>query len=579
MGSKQTAEVLSSESTLNRRLRDLRTLASSLKRSGNAALNSCQAIIENRHTDLNVVEFFSGLPEDEKHYWVSSLYACLMPEADRRRLAAYFTPPHLAHYAIETLIKAGIKPGIHSILDPASGGAAFLVPLTAQVAYAGRQKGTSPESILRMIETTLAGVEIEPELATLSKSLLRDLLRKEISEAGREPNIQITNADALEFSVGGTVFDAVIGNPPYGRIYRPSQAILERFAPVITNGYVNLYALFIERALRWVRPGGIVCLIVPISFLGGPQFSALRKHILEVARVISLDPIDKRSDVFLDVLYDVCVLVLEKKSKTSRYLKATSSLLLIDEPPQKLGHLDLPLFPSERVWALPDGGANEKLFQDGLETLEDYGYITRAGYFVWNREKTRYRSGYKPRSTEVPLYWAHNIRANVKCEPRDGKSNANHIGLVKIDKKSSAIIRTDAIILQRTSNRRQKRRLVAGVIRQNQVPGECGFVSENHTILILPAPGKLRRLPISTLCRLLNTEAVDARFRRISGTVSVSAKALRILPLPAAPDVRHTFNASQDDETAAHMAYSRSINGEAAEVSVGASSGRGNDAT
>ena len=115
-------------------------------------------------------------------------------------------------------------------------------------------------------------------------------------------------------------------------------------------------SLFIERALRWVRPGGMVCLIVPISFARGATFFRPWKYILETARVISLDPIDKRSDVFLDVLYDLCVLLLEKKPGKLRSSKATSSFLLVDEPPRKLGHLDLPLFPSERVWALPDGG-------------------------------------------------------------------------------------------------------------------------------------------------------------------------------------------------------------------------------
>jgi len=39
-----------------------------------------------------------------------------------------------------------------------------------------------------------------------------------------------------------------------------------------------------------------------MSFVGGPYFAALRKRILERASVLRLDLIDKRSDVFLDVL-------------------------------------------------------------------------------------------------------------------------------------------------------------------------------------------------------------------------------------------------------------------------------------
>lgn len=37
--------------------------------------------------------------------------------------------------------------------------------------------------------------------------------------------------------------------PPYGRILRPSATLLQRYRPVIADGYVNLYALFVEQAL------------------------------------------------------------------------------------------------------------------------------------------------------------------------------------------------------------------------------------------------------------------------------------------------------------------------------------------
>src|SRR6266852_596241 len=128
--------------TLNRRLLDLRHIASRLKRSPMTPLQVCEAIIEERLVDREVRTFFSGLPSDERHYWIASLYALLMPEARRRRLAAYFTPPHLARYAIDALVDAGIDPGKHRILDPASGGAAFLVPLAEKIAERGRQRGT-----------------------------------------------------------------------------------------------------------------------------------------------------------------------------------------------------------------------------------------------------------------------------------------------------------------------------------------------------------------------------------------------------------------------------------------------------
>ncbi|MGD9715274.1 MAG: class I SAM-dependent DNA methyltransferase [Thermomicrobiales bacterium] len=481
-----------------------------------------------------------------------------MPSARRRRLAAYFTPPHLAHHAIDVLIEAGIQPGRHHILDPASGGAAFLVPLAARIAAEDRRLGALPSTILKRIGATLHGIEIDPGLANLSQALLADLLRAEIDTSGLEFNGLIQRANTLQLEPPECLYDAVIGNPPYGRILRPSNTLLKRYRAVISDGYVNLYALFVEQALQWVRPGGIICLIIPMSFVGGPYFASLRKRILETASVLRLDPIDKRSDVFLDVLYDLCVITLRRAEIPSRPAVARCSLLLVDKPPRDLGNLELPLQPDSRVWALPDSQKGGALFQPGLESLHDYGYLAKAGYFVWNREQRRYRIGRKPRWNEVPLFWAHNVRANKRCVPRDG--DAGDIGFAKIPKSSSAVIRSDAIILQRTSNRRQERRLIAAIVRQSRVIGGRGFVTENHTIVIVPDPAKRQQLPLQIVCRLLNTMAVDTRFRRMSGSVSVSTKALRDLPLPAAADVRKFFNKRErSDDEAAGAAYAASI--------------------
>ncbi len=556
-----TTDIQEIEQTRIRRLRDLRRIVSELEYFEMTPLQVCEAIVQNRLICPPARIFFQDLADDEKHYWISSLYALLMPKGRRRRLAAYFTPPHLVDHAINVLVEAGIEPGKHRILDPASGGAAFLVPLASRIACNGRQRGIKPEIILQKIEATLAGMEIEPHLACLSRTLLSSLLRAEIKEAGRKLRVPIQRVNTLKSPAPDTLFDAVIGNPPYGRVFRPSKDLLTRFQPIITDGYVNLYALFIEQALRWVRPDGVICLIVPTSFVGGAYFAALRKRILETSHVLRLDPIDKRRDLFLDVMYDVCVLVLRKKGQKAHAAPATSALLLIDKPPRSLGCLDLPVQPSERLWALPDGTLHDRLFQDGLETLHDYGYAAKAGYFVWNREQHRYRRGFKPRANEVPLFWAHNIKPNTICEPHDGELDSNRIGLVKIARDSTAIVRSDAIILQRTSNRRQKRRLIAAVVRKDRVPGQQGFVSENHTIVIFPDPAKSQTISLKLLCRLLNTSAVDSRFRRISGSVSVSTKALRKLPLPAAREIHAAFGRGVKDDEAAEVAYELSIRG------------------
>jgi adenine-specific DNA-methyltransferase len=523
-----------------------------------SALPACRAILQGTHPDREIRDFFENLPSADKHYWIATYYALLMPQKKRRKLAAYFTPPQLANYAIDKLRELGIHPGKSRILDPASGGAAFLVPLAEAIALDARRKQLDPRATLDKIRETIAGIEIDKSLVRLSDLLLADLLAEEISKTRRRLRISITNGDTLETVQPVPTYDAVIGNPPYGRVFRPAKAVLSQYASVISDGYVNKYALFVERAIAWARPGGVICLIIPMSFLGGPYFAALRKHILEKAVVISLDPIEQRSDLFIDVLCDVCVLTLRKKGTAQIPAAPTSSLIRTHRSAQPMGTLDIPASPSDRMWALPDITGNTDFFDGESSFLEDYGYLVKAGYFVWNREQNRYRVGQVPRKNEVPLYWAHNIKANCVVEPLvEDPTFKAPVGFVRLEKDSPVAITSDAILLQRTSNRRQKRRLIAGLVFQRRVVGGCGFVSENHTILVLPKADAVQTVPLKTLCRLLNSAAVDGRYRRISGTVSVSVKALRSLPLPPATRVVKAFDAIQCNDEAAEEAYCR----------------------
>ena len=133
MGAKQITKIEAEEPTLSRSWQDLRHVAAEVKRFRLGPLQICEGILNNEVFGLSARSFFADLPADERHYWIASLYALLMPPSRRRRLAVYFTPPSLARYAIDVLIDAGVRPGRDRILDPASGGGRF--PGSACCAY------------------------------------------------------------------------------------------------------------------------------------------------------------------------------------------------------------------------------------------------------------------------------------------------------------------------------------------------------------------------------------------------------------------------------------------------------------
>ena len=64
---------------INRRLSELRQVAATMKERRLSPLEVCRTVIDGCVFDLKTRAFFDGLPEDEKHYWTSSLYALLMP--------------------------------------------------------------------------------------------------------------------------------------------------------------------------------------------------------------------------------------------------------------------------------------------------------------------------------------------------------------------------------------------------------------------------------------------------------------------------------------------------------------------
>jgi adenine-specific DNA-methyltransferase len=119
---------LVSQEPAKSRVATLRRLVAQVKRANTSALSICRSLVEGRTSNKALAEFFAQLPSSDRHYWIASLYALLMPSGHRKRLSAYFTPPHLANHALQVLRDNGVVLGKDRILDPASGGAAFFSP-------------------------------------------------------------------------------------------------------------------------------------------------------------------------------------------------------------------------------------------------------------------------------------------------------------------------------------------------------------------------------------------------------------------------------------------------------------------
>ena len=272
----------------------------------------CARLVEgNGPTELqSLIDQLDGAWFD---YAVASVYTLLLPVERRKRLGAYFTPPHLVSHLMTRLEAAGLDLLLHRVHDPAAGGAAFVVPLVDAVAGQLLRSGWSHGAVLRELCRRFSGVELDKGLAHIANALLRRMLRIRHGINCGDDFTLVSVGDSLK-GIGRKV-DAVVGNPPYAKVGAKGQRKWAGTFADILCGQLNLYAMFLRRSLDHVPPGGLVGFIVPTSFLGGPEFRRLRVALLEGADVLMLDLIEKRTGLFLDVIQDTCFVVLKRRDR------------------------------------------------------------------------------------------------------------------------------------------------------------------------------------------------------------------------------------------------------------------------
>lgn len=498
-------------------------------------LHLCTQLLNSEVNEKRLEPFLRQIARlnlNDRHYWIGTFYTLLLPAAQRRAQAAYFTPPQLALDVISLVREHGFDPLHHTVIDPSAGGAAFLSTLAGEM----RQLGASANSIVKRLH----GIEIDTGLARLSEALVASRLGMAV-----EPRSISAKGNALAMRTHAQ-YDLVIANPPYGRISLPDLRG-RAWQNVCHSGHINKYALFADLCFRLAKPNGLIALVLPSSFIAGPLYDKLRSFIREQSEVLLLGSVIDRQDVFVDVEQDVSVLVARAGREHRIDANVAFGCFAGLTPFRAFGAGKLPT-KSSAPWNVP---ASSATLLKGGATLDDYGVAARSGYFVWNRQVDRMEKE-RGRKLDFPLVWARNIKPGQFCIPAANKRRGTDF--VRFEKDTAAIIRTNAIVMQRTTNSSQPRRLVAARIAPRVLKKWSGFVSENHTIVIAGANAKTLNL----LCILLNSAAVDARYRRISGTASISVQLLRQLDLPSPKALQWALGKKGNVEDAIEEAYQAS---------------------
>ncbi len=476
----------------------------------------------------SAADVLADLPLIEASYRIGLLYTDLLPAGVRAQRGAYYTPPILAERLLDLASAAGADWAVVTVLDPASGGGAFLMPVAARMLGSGRVRSLPARGRLDHLEGHLAGIEIDPFAAWMTRVFLQ-LLTDSISRRANRPlRVPVQTADALREALRTQRrFDLIVGNPPYGRLALPAE-LREQYARSLF-GHANLYGMFLDAALRFRRSSGLVAFLTPTSFLGGQYFSKLRSLLLREAPPLAIDLIADRTGVFPSVQQETCLAVFGPARRTGTVVHVArpdgeglevtrAGSFRIGAGSDRGGPWLLPRAPSQAGLT-----RRASLMKTRLHTL---GYRASTGPLVWNRCKGRLRA--QPSAETYPLIWAEAVRPN---EFRFDYRTRAEQGFIEVSQDQPHVLLSEpCVLVQRTTAKEQKRRLVACHVPDDFLERWGSMVVENHVNVLLTHPGN--PVPPRALAAVLNTRVVDEVFRCLSGSVAVSATELHALPLP-----------------------------------------------
>jgi len=235
----------------------------------------------------NIIQYFHFISNDEDE------------DNSRKASGSYYTPPGVISYILKRL-KSDILMKFYDsrILDYSCGMGAFLIYATAFVSLQN----------FKNINFSFWGFEYDPYIIKICKYLLK-LLKFHPKFGNMFQNISFLHANSLESleenqwrdliaknsennikippNFNEEIVDIIITNPPYkswglGRVGTLQSDLAEKYRNRFSTAEykISFYALFIERAIQFLKPGGWGAFVLPDSFLMGKYYQKLRNFLL-----------------------------------------------------------------------------------------------------------------------------------------------------------------------------------------------------------------------------------------------------------------------------------------------------------
>jgi hypothetical protein len=239
----------------------------------------------------------------------------------RKQQGIYYTPSYIVEYivgrAFHVFQETNGQP-VASALDPACGSGIFLTTLFKELLRQRHIVYFSPKSAL--LREAIYGIDVDKRaVRRAAQALCYTLLTGEGHLAGHhllpellERNLLVKDSllDRRQL-IPGQRFDLIVSNPPYRHI---SGAELDQYRELYTDVIFNrsdLCWLMLVAAIDNLTDGGVVAFIVPDNVLRTKEYTLLRKHVLDTARIVEISYLNYRA--FESTTLQNIILILQRE--------------------------------------------------------------------------------------------------------------------------------------------------------------------------------------------------------------------------------------------------------------------------
>jgi adenine-specific DNA-methyltransferase len=202
----------------------------------------------------------------------------IIKKKEKQDNGIYFTPPKTIVRCLDILSKHRATTTFNNIIEPSCGSCEFI----------DRIKDCYPTA-------TITGVEY-------NKTIYENIKNKYDNNSD---NIKIIEADFLKTAYNEK-YDLIIGNPPY---YVIKKADVDKQYYNYFEGRPNIFILFIIKSLSLLTDDGILCFILPKSFLNCLYYNKTRKHIYDNYLILSIIECD---DNYIDTEQPTIIFIIQK---------------------------------------------------------------------------------------------------------------------------------------------------------------------------------------------------------------------------------------------------------------------------